>query len=343
LALSDPDTATSDLALTGTSTNDKLVSGITFATVDGQEVATVELLPGASGTATITITATEGSNSVSQSFNLTVTPLDNKPVLGDIADQTADEDTTKQVTLVVSDSDTALADLHFTGTSDNASLVSGVTFATVGTDEVATISLVPHAFGNANVTISVNDAANTVSKTFKLTVNSVDDAPQIGPVADQTTGEGQAVSFVIPVSDPDNAIADLTFTGSGSDKTLVTGVTFAVSGNTVTGTVTVAPGKTGSAIITINANDGTKQAATSFNLTVIPGTVATAPVLSVARHGNVITLSITGDKGTDVVVEQSSDLKAWTVLKTVTLDANGAGSVDVDTTSNSKSFFRAHN
>jgi hypothetical protein len=72
----------------------------------------------------------------------------------------------------VSDPDTAITNLVFTGTSDNAALVSGVTFTVSGTNATANLNLVASATGTANVTISVSDGTTTVQDTFELTVTA---------------------------------------------------------------------------------------------------------------------------------------------------------------------------
>lgn len=72
LPIVSPSTSVTNLTLTGTSTNKALVSNITFSYNGRNMVATVNLLPNRGGKDYITITATDGFSSASQSFVLNV-------------------------------------------------------------------------------------------------------------------------------------------------------------------------------------------------------------------------------------------------------------------------------
>ena len=72
LPIVSPSTSVTNLTLTGTSTNKALVSNITFTYNGRNMVAVVNLLPNRGGKDYITITATDGFSSASQSFVLNV-------------------------------------------------------------------------------------------------------------------------------------------------------------------------------------------------------------------------------------------------------------------------------
>jgi hypothetical protein len=85
-----------------------------------------------------------------------------------------------KIPLVVSDIDTTIAQLQFTGTSSNPNLVSGVSFTPgTGNDVLATVNLVAGASGFAAVTISVSDGTTPVSRDFALEVKTASAQPKL--------------------------------------------------------------------------------------------------------------------------------------------------------------------
>ena len=134
--------------------------------------ATLTLTPAAnwSGTATISAKVNDGTiDSATKTFTLTVSAVNDAPVVGTVADQTTNEDTAKAVTLSETDVDTG--DSH---TFSATSAESEVTPSISGT----TLTLTPDAnwSGTSVITIKANDGTvDSATKTFTLTVNQVDD------------------------------------------------------------------------------------------------------------------------------------------------------------------------
>jgi subtilisin-like proprotein convertase family protein len=120
---------------------------------------------------TITVEATDTVGTGSTNFVLTVTPVDDPPTLGAIADQTT-TNVFVVVPLQVADPDDALSKLTFSSSTSNPDLVTNITFNVTGTNVVATVGVVvvdSPEFGV--VTIAVGDASSTVSRSFALLVN----------------------------------------------------------------------------------------------------------------------------------------------------------------------------
>jgi hypothetical protein len=278
ITVNDIDSPNSALSYSASFSNPAVVAGVTVTKTDTGAVARIAVVPNSNGTSAVTISVTDGTASTSRSFALTVTSVDDAPVLGAIADQVTSEDSGVTIPLVVSDIDTSIKDLKFSATSTNAKLVSGVTFANDGTKVIAIVRLVADANGQADVTITASDSLNSVSRTFGLTVNPVDDGPVLSPIADQVTDEDKNVSVALEVSDIDTAIKDLTFVGTSSNPALVSGVSFTNDGTNVVAVVKLAAGANGVATITITASDDTFDSEQTFNLTV--NSVDNAPVLA---------------------------------------------------------------
>ena len=126
-------------------------------------------------TATVAETATADLFEASDSFTLTVTPVNDPPVVNGIADQDVDEDNTLRVAYVVTDVDNATLELGVSSDEENV---------TASLDELAEeIVLTPAADwnGTATITLTANDAALrlTDSVDFELTVNAVNDPPYL--------------------------------------------------------------------------------------------------------------------------------------------------------------------
>jgi subtilisin-like proprotein convertase family protein len=172
LNVSDPAMPLSSLSLNATTADPTLVSGVSFSNDGTKIAATLNLVQNAMGSTLVTIFVSDGFTTVSNSFTLTVTNTI-PPTLAAIADQTTTANKPVTVVLNVTSPDTALTNLTFTGSSTNSALVSGVTFAYNGTNEVATINLVSNKVGEATITISVGDGFATDTKTFDLYVKSL--------------------------------------------------------------------------------------------------------------------------------------------------------------------------
>jgi hypothetical protein len=245
-----------------------LVSTVEFEKQAAQVTAVVKLVKDRNGQGAVVIQVSDGTATASSAFPLTVTPVDDPPVVAPIADVTTPEDVEATVNVSVTDIDTDAAKLVFTGASPNPTLISRVTLAPKGYEATATISLVANATGKAPVTISVSDGTTKVDTTFQVTVEAVNDAPVLSPIADQTTYQNTPISVPLVVTDVDNVLSQLTFTGVGADPAIVSGVTFSVSGSQVSANVALVKDASGETTVTINVSDGAATDTETFKLTV---------------------------------------------------------------------------
>lgn len=138
-------------------------------------------------------------------------------------------------------------------------------------------------FGEADITVTVNDGSATetatASTTFHLTVDPVNDTPDFGTAPGNQTISEDGTTGPLPVrlSDVDNDPSDVNLTASSSDQTLVPNANLAVvraeDGNWTVG-ATPAADRFGTATITLTANDGTgtptATATATYTITVTP-------------------------------------------------------------------------
>jgi hypothetical protein len=130
------------------------------------------------------------------------------------------------------------------------------------------------ASGNRQVNVSQNGggtAYSSAAESASITINPVDDPPAISPIADLTTKIGQAAgSVAFSIADIDTPLSDLSLSGSSSNPNLVSAdnITFGGSGADRTVTISPTPFVSGEASITITVHDATSSAGESFSLAV---------------------------------------------------------------------------
>ncbi len=296
-AVSDRETVESALTITATSSNPTLIPAGNITITGGGPERLLVATPAAnqSGVATLTVTAADAAGALtSETFTVTVNPVNDAPTISDVTNKTVNEDTaTAALAVTLGDVDNALSGLMLTGTSSDTSLVpnANIVFGGSGANRTATITPASNQSGTATITLTVSDGALTASDTFVLTVTAVNDPPTIANIANQSIGVNTtpgALPFTI--GDPETAAASLTLTRTSSNPTLVppAGIAFGGSGANRTVTVTPTASLLGSATITVTVSDGVLTASDSFVLTV------TGTALETWRFANFGTTANTG-------------------------------------------------
>src|SRR5258706_4078125 len=122
--------------------------------------------------------------------------------------------------------------------------VGSVTGVQGGAVPICTVTLTPAAnqFGTATITLTVSDGQLSTSTSFQLTVNSVNDAPTITGIGNQTTSSGTAVGPInFTVGDVETPAASLTVSGGSSNQTLMPDANIVLGGTGANRTVTLTP------------------------------------------------------------------------------------------------------
>ena len=218
--------------------------------VDG---STLTVTPAAdyNGEIVVSVIASDGQGSGSGSFRLTVTPVNDAPVMATLDNQTIDEDGFLTVELSASDVDGD--SLTFSATNgDSEIVVDGSTL---------TITPPEDYNGSDDVTVTVTDGELSDSTTFTLTVNPVNDAPTLDDLADGETQED--TDFVLELSGADVDGDELTFLASVDANGSVV-----VDGSTLT--VTPAADYNGTLVVTVTASDGQASGSGTLTLDVTP-------------------------------------------------------------------------
>ena len=290
----------SSFVLSGASSNTALVPNANIVFGGSGAARTVSVTPAANktGTATITMTVTDGTLTSTTSFLLSVTPANAAPTISHVTNQIIDEDTaTAALAFTVGDAETPAASLTVSASSSDTTLVPNANIVLGGTGAARTVTVTPAANqnGSAIITLTVSDGAKTASDTFLLTVNAVNDAPSISDVAAQTTSEDTATAaLAFTIGDVETVATSLTVSGTSSNTALVPNANIVFGGNGATRTVTITPSvnQFGTTTITLMVSDGSLAATDTLLLTV--NAVNDAPTISNIANQTLALSSSTG-------------------------------------------------
>jgi hypothetical protein len=266
---------------------------------------TYTLAANENGSATVTAvlyddggTANGGVDRITETFVITVTPVNDAPTLTTGGDQTVLEDAdpvrvTDWVTNISRGADNESAQsLAFTLTTDNPSLFDASPSIELSgtTSGFLCYTLAADQYGAATVTIIVKDDSGTanggfdqITETFMITVTPVSDDPTITTIADQTVYENMKVGpLTFEVTDADEN--PLTVTVVSWDTALIANedISFVTNNSTIyTNTtraafesiplsITLEPSRntTGTVSITIYVTDGSYTVNTGFSVAV---------------------------------------------------------------------------
>jgi len=200
-------------------------------------------------------------------------PPNESPVLYSIGDRDVDENIPLTFLVHSGDPDGTIPILYTSG------LPNGADF-TDNADTTGTFSWTPtyEQAGTYPITFFATDEIDTVYETIVITVNDVNRAPYIYPIADTTINQGETIAFTVYSGDPDGTIPDLT------TSTLPDGAEF-IDNSDTTGSFSWTPtyDQEGVYSITFYADDGIAQVFDEVSITV--NNVNRAPVLAQVADG----------------------------------------------------------
>ena len=300
--LSDPETDAANLTLSRSSSNPALlpVANIVFGGSGAARTLSLTPAPNQSGSATVTITVSDGFDETTTTVELTVTPVNDLPTITPIGAQSTTSGTPSgQIRFEVADLETAPAALVVRGSSSNAALVSGggIAFLGTGTERFVVVNPAGAQSGTTTITIEVDDGAGGIATTsFALTFTSVANTPPtISSISDTGTPvNGSTGPIAFTVADAETPASTLTITPGSSNPVLLplSGIVLGGSGSNRTITITPAPGQEGTSTISLVVSDGLASATETFVLTVVrantPPTITAIPSQTVAPGSGLV-------------------------------------------------------
>jgi hypothetical protein len=291
-SVSDVETPASQLQVTASSGNQTLVpnSGLSLGGSGTNRTLIVTPAPGQVGTATITVSVSDGAASTNTSFVLTVNAFNDPPTISSLPDQTiAVGGSTAALSVTVGDAETTAGSLTLTGSSSNTNLVpsSGFSFGGSGANRTVTITGAPGVGGTAQITLTLSDGTNQVNSIFNLNTLAVVGGTNTTPTLDAISnvllsqnGPPRVVPLTGISGGPGDGSQAVILAASSSNPAIVPNPVINYASPSATGSLTLvaAPNASGSATITVVASDG--QALNGSITRTFTATVNTAPVLS---------------------------------------------------------------
>ena len=268
------------LTATASSSNTALIPDPTVVYTSPNASGSLKYTPVADqhGTATITVTVTDnggtangGDDTKTRTFTITVDSVNDEPTMNAIADESVDEDAPEQTVALggigpgaANESQT----LTVTASSSNSALIPDPTVVYTSPNAGGSLKYTPVAdqHGSATITVTISDDGGTANggddsktRTFTITVDSVNDAPSFSKGGDETKLEDAGVQSVTPWATlisrgPANESGQsVDFIVSNDNNALFTTQPAVSPSGTLT--YTSAPDANGSATVTVRIHD----------------------------------------------------------------------------------------
>ncbi|WP_369983893.1 Ig-like domain-containing protein [Thalassolituus sp.] len=280
------------------------ISGNTISWTPENGVATVG----------VTVSVSDASVSVTQSFTITVTAVNDAPVITSTAATSATEGNEYTYQVVAEDVDSTELTFSLTDAPEGMTITGNI------------ISWTPaNGVESASVTVEVTDGDLTDSQSFIITVGATNDAPVIdqGAVATLITDEDTSATLNLTASDVDSA--NLSWSVSSAPENGTASVD-------ESGVVSFVPADdfNGSDSFEIEVSDGELSDAIVVNVTVNP--VADAPVIA---EGDATSRTTNEDQPLTFALN-ASDVDSATITWSISTAAN-SGTATVSGTGNTQS------
>jgi len=337
------------LSITAASSNPTLIPTPTLNYTSPNTTGTLTFAPAlnAYGTATLTVTVNNGgtsNNIATQTFTVTVNPVNQLPTLAAIANLAIKENAGCQnlnLTGITSGNPGQNQTLTVTAASSNPTLIPAPAVKYTTPSATGTLSLTPatNAYGTATITVTANNGGasnNIVTQTFSVTVNPVNQLPTLAAIANLSIKENvssQTVNLTGIASGNPGQNQTLAVTAASSNPTLIPTPAVKYTSPNATGTLTLAPvhNGTGTATITVTVNNGgasnnivtrtfavTVQSSAKSVQPMSPTESQAATLTSAAQAGGSFSFTVSGSPGQAYVVQASSNLQDWVSLATNT-------------------------
>jgi len=173
------------------SSNPHLVpeANVQFREAAHETVLVVTPAANEAGKSLISICATDGITTATQSFNVTVTAVNDAPTLSKIPDQVIPEDASMPaIPFTAGDVETPAASLIITAMSSDTDLLpkGAIVLAGEGATRTLKASPKPGSPGRVRVTLTVSDGEASTARDFEIRVGSANHAPLANAGPNQT-------------------------------------------------------------------------------------------------------------------------------------------------------------
>ncbi|MEC7564725.1 MAG: Ig-like domain-containing protein, partial [Planctomycetota bacterium] len=328
------------LQVTAVSGNDSLIPTPLILYTSAQTTGTLQFTPTANqhGATSITVIVTDGgldgnlatpqdNASVTTSFDVEVTPLNDSPTINSLDDISLNEDDpTHQVSLTgISAGGDETQTLQISATSSNPALIADpiVTYTSANTTGLLAFTPVAEESGSTTITVTVTDAGFdgnlataednlSTTQTFNVTVAELNDAPTLNPLNDLNLSEDSDLQTVAlgGITAGGNEDQPLLVTATSNNHALISDPAVSYTSANTSGSLSFTP-------------TATKSGTTTITVTVTDG----------GMDGNLSTESdnASSEQSFEVVVTATNDSPTINPISDLTVDEN-SGSTTLDLT-----------
>jgi hypothetical protein len=323
--IGDVETPAASLNVSAASSNPTLIPNANILLGGSGSNRTVKVQPTTNqyGSATITITVSDGVATTNDSFLVMVNPVNDLPTINDVGNRTLLEDSTgTTIGLAIGDVETPATALVMSGTSSNQVLVpnGNITFSAGGSSRTVMIVPAANQFGTTLITLTVTDSDNgSTNDTFLLTVIPVNDPPTLAFIAPLIINEDCGTTNVTLTgisTGASNEAQTNRITATSNRPGLIPDPTVIYTSPDATGTLLFAPvaDSNGVATIMVTVNDGGASNNTVVRtFTVTVNAVNDAPTIS----GLTNAVTINEDSATEAIPFVISDAESAATALTV--------------------------
>ncbi len=290
--VSDVETPASNLLVAAFSSNLTLLpaANIVLGGGGGDRTITLTPAPHQSGSATVTVVVRDTDGlAASDTFALTVIPVNDPPIFSAIPNVALSEDSTLFVPFVVTDLETAPEAVSVQVVSSNPGLLPSANLLLSGNGANRVLQMTPgsNEFGLVTVTLIADDTkGGTATNSFQVTVNPVNDPPTLAAIPDRVLAVNaglQTVNLAGIGSGGANENQTLAIVATSSNPSLIPSPTVNYASPNSTGTLsfTPQPGAAGTSAITVTvSDDGSSNNVITRTFMVTVGGANTPPVIS---------------------------------------------------------------
>ena len=274
--ISDVETLSDNLTLSASSSNITLLPNANILLGGSGANRTITFIPTANqnGAMMVTLSVSDGVNTTTTSFTLTVEPINDPPTLDVIADLSVNEDAGAQTIglngIGAGPANESGQSLTVTATSDNPALIPNPSISYISDSAIGALTFTPVADGNgvAIITLLVHDSGGTSSggsanmqRSFTINVSAINDPPTLRAIGDIALPE-DAPPQTLGLSDISSGRANeqaqhLTLTATSDNLALLPNpsISYTDGASTATLSFTLVPNASGTATISVHATD----------------------------------------------------------------------------------------
>jgi N-acetylneuraminic acid mutarotase len=247
--------------------------GITISGNVPNCLVSVSPISNAFGTTTVGLKVSDGISSNYDSFNLTVSPVNDAPTISIIPTVVSTRNvTTGDISFTINDVDSSLNCItSITKASSNTSILNSSGISTSGSSPNCLMKLtpIPNTSGSSTVSLTLSDGSLSVNSSFQFTVN---DLPVISTISNQRTQVNTSTNNIpFSITDAETPLnCSSSITKSSSNTSIVEASGIAISGLAPNCNIVVTPvtNAIGTSTISLTLSDGTFNSVINFEIAI---------------------------------------------------------------------------